>query len=122
MATIAYSQPALGQGAGMITHVWAGITGGDVGQPMKWSNLADKTVQVWGTIGAAITIEGSNDPQVAVDPASANWFTLTIIGSGDSASFASAGAAVLAEAPLWIRPKAAAGTTNATVSILANAS
>jgi hypothetical protein len=106
---------------GMVTATWSGLTGGDTGQPLVYSNMADKTVQAFGTIGAAITIEGSNDPNVLANPGSAVWSPLSDF-LGDAISFSANGISLISEAPLYIRPNCAAGTTNATVIILANVS
>lgn len=106
---------------GIATITWSGLTGTDTGQPMAFSSLADKTVQVFGTIGAAITIQGSNDPRVLTDPGNAVWATLNDY-AGNALSFTVAGLKLIAEAPQFIRPNCAAGTTNATVIILANVS
>ena len=106
---------------GIAVANWTGLTGGDTGAPFSYCNNADKTVQVFGTIGAAITIQGSNDPNVIANPGSAVWVGLTD-NFGNPLSFASAGMSLITEAPIYIRPSCAAGTTNATVIILANAS
>lgn len=108
------------QGAMAIIQ-WSGLTGGDTGQPMAYSNLADKTVQILGTIGGNITIEGSNDTNVILNPGSAVWQTLTD-NLGNPLSFSSAGIKLIAESPRYLRPNCAAGTTNAIVIIIANAS
>jgi hypothetical protein len=107
-------------GSNIVTN-WTGLTGGDTGAPMPYSSFADKTVQCFGTIGAAITMQGSNDPRVISDAGNANWFTLTN-NLGASIAFAAAGGMLIAEAPLYIRPNCSAGTTSATVIINANQS
>ncbi len=114
------NNPTNGQQGTAVAN-WTGLTGGDTGEPFKFSNLADKTVQVFGTIGAAITIEGSNDPRVISDPGSAVWETLTDF-LGNNISYVANGMTVIAQAPIWIRPNCAAGSTNATVIINSNAS
>lgn len=106
---------------GLAILTWSGLTGGDVGGVSPWPNLADKTVHVFGTIGATITIEGSNDPLALDDPDNASWIVLTN-NFAASLAFDEAGMALIAEAPLYIRPNAAAGDTDATVIIVANAS
>ncbi len=125
MAVVNYTTDTPSAQQGMYVANWSGLTGGDTGQPMAYSNLADKTVQVFGTIGAPITIEGSNDPRVVTDYANntsaAAWETLTDM-FGAALSFSIHGMALIAAAPRYIRPKCAAGTTNATVIIIANAS
>lgn len=122
MTIVAYTvQGTTGTQGGLTIINWSGLTGGDTGQPMAYSSLADKTVQVFGTIGAAITIEGSNDPNVILSPGTAVWATLND-NFGNPLSFDAAGMGLITEAPQFIRPNCAAGTTNATVIIVANAS
>ncbi len=111
MTVVAFTQSGAQQGQAIIT--WAGLTGGDTGAPVTYSSYADKTVQAFGTIGAAITIQGSND--------GTNWETLTD-NFGGALIFNTHGLALIAQAPVYIRPSCAAGSTNATVIILANVS
>lgn len=95
------------------------LTGGDTGQPFACSNLADKTVQIFGTIGAAISIQGSSDPRVDYDPTNAQWETLTD-NTGTAISYSTHALKLIAECPKYIRPSAAAGTTSATIILVCN--
>jgi hypothetical protein len=113
MSIVNYTNANAGNANGYALANWSGLTGGDTGQPFPFPNFADKTVQVFGTIGAAITIQGSND--------GTNWETLTD-NFGGALIFNTHGLSLIAQAPLWVRPSCAAGTTNATVIILANQS
>ncbi len=117
MATIPYEIITTGQGVTWV--VWYNLTGGDVGQAISYLNAADKTVQVFGTIGAAITIEGTCDPLVLTDEDGAEWAGLTD-NFGGALVFNLSGQSLIAAAPARIRPNCAAGITNATVAIVAN--
>jgi hypothetical protein len=121
MTIVNYVDGNPGAPGGLSVISWTGLAGGNTGQPMQYSNLADKTVQVFGTIGAAILIQGSNDPNVIASPGSAIWSTLND-NFGNALSFSSAGLSLIAEAPQYIRPSCGAGTTSATVIIVSNRS
>ncbi len=121
MAVVQYTTDTPSGAQGMFVANWTGLTGGDTGQPMAFSNLADKTVHVFGDIGAPISIEGSNDPRVIDDPDNAEWEIL-VDNFGTALSFSGSGISVIAQAPRYIQPNCAAGTTDATVIIVANAS
>lgn len=121
MAVIPFS---IAQGTpldGMVVITWAALVADDTGQPMAYSSSADKTVQVFGDMGGEVLIEGSNDPRVVSDPDNAVWFNLTS-NLGNDLSFAAAGGALIAQAPRYVRPRAASGVTDATVIIIANKS
>ncbi len=125
MAVVNYTSLTTSSQGGMFVANWSGLSGTDTGQPLAYSNLADKTVQVFGTIGAPITIEGSNDPRVLTDyengTETAEWEVLTD-NFGGALSFSIPGLALIAQAPLYVRPNCADGDTDATVIIVANAS
>ncbi len=125
MAVVEYTSPLPSAQNGMFAATWSGLTGEDTGAPMANSNLADKTVHVFGTIGAPITIEGSSDARAGSDDpaivATASWIILKDSYGGEL-SFSEEGMAVISQAPLYIRPNCADGETDATVVIVANAS
>lgn len=121
MSTINYISTPSSSLGGLIKVQWSGLTANDVGQPMAFSNLADKTVQVWGTFGGTVTIQGSNDPLVETDPNSAQWETLTNT-LGEAASFTAHGMITLTEAPAYIRPIAGSGVSSVKIVVVANAS
>jgi len=99
---------------------WTGLAGSNTGQPMQFNNLTKKSVQVFGTIGAAITIQGSNDPNVPLDyqnnTSNATWVTATD-PAGNALSYSSAGGGQILQSYKYFRPNCASGTTNATVII-----
>lgn len=87
------------------------LSGGDTGKPFDGIEFPDKTVQMSGTFGAAVTIEGSNDV------VNANvWNTLTD-PQGNLISMTAAGIEAVMENPYWIRPNAASGVNNVTVRL-----
>ncbi len=109
------------QNQGSAHVAWENLTDGDVGQPFKYCNLADKTIQSIGQSDGIITIQGSNDITVETDPDGAEWVTLTD-SNGQPAVFSSSGMILLAPAPAWIRPSCSGGLTSATISMLSNGS
>ena len=92
---------------------WAAVTGSDVGEAREYAKFNDKTVQVFGTFGDDLTIQGSND--------GTNWATLSD-SSGLPLVFTAAGIKLIAENPRYIRPSAGASITSVTVVIQATRS
>lgn len=84
---------------------WLALTTGDDGQPINWSEFADRSVQVYGTFGGAtVTMQGSND----LGPVPTNWNTLTDL-QGNALAFTVAGLEMVAEPTCWIRPVVTGG-------------
>lgn len=125
MAVIDFTSDTPAAQQGMFIANWSGLTGGDTGQPLAYSNLADKTVQVFGDTVTAVDIQGSNDPRVLTDyendTETAAWETL-IDNFGSSLSFNANGLSLIAQAPRYIRPAPGNGSDNVTVIIISNAS
>ena len=99
---------------------WAALANGDVGSPLQRASMyADKTVQVFGTFGAAgsVTIQGSNDPRAVSDPANAVWFTMTDAQGNALVITAATGEAML-ENPRFIRPNVTAGDGTTALTII----
>jgi hypothetical protein len=92
---------------------WASVTGSDTGAPREYAKFNDKTVQVFGTFGDTLTIQGSND--------GTNWATLSD-STGVPLEFTAAGIKLIAECPRYIRPSAGASITSVTVIIQATRS
>lgn len=92
---------------------WASVTGGDTGEPREYAKFNDKTVQVFGTFGDTLTIQGSND--------GTNWATLSD-STGVALEFTAAGIKLIAECPRYIRPSAGGSLTSVTVTIQATRS
>lgn len=86
------------------TVKWAGLTTGDAGAGVGYSDYRDRTVQVLGTFGGAtVTIEGSND-------GGTTWATLHD-QSANALTFTSAGMKYVIELPALIRPSVSGGTS-----------
>lgn len=96
-----------------IIATWANLANGDDGEPIKFSQYADKSVQVIGTfgVGGTLLLEGSNN--------GTDWGTLTD-PQGNNLSFATAKIEMVTEATLFVRPRVSAGdvTTSLTVILL----
>lgn len=78
---------------------------GDTGQPFDGVEFPDKCVQMSGTFGAAVTIEGSNDVISA-----AVWNGL-VDPQGTAISMSATGIEAILENPYWVRPNAGAVTS-----------
>ena len=101
---------------GTDTVTWAAMGASVDGAPYAYGKFPDKTVQVFGTFGGTVTLQGSNDPRVLSDPGNAVWFTLLDI-DGDAITFTAAGARVIRENPRFIRPSNGSGITASTCII-----
>jgi hypothetical protein len=101
MAEINYTTTTTGNSKSMVTS-WVGLTTGDTGTPLPFSQYTDKSVQVVGTISASTTVlEGSND--------GANYATLTD-PQGNPLSFNAAGLEMVSEATRFVRPRVSGGS------------
>lgn len=102
----------------MIVWEWADMANGDVGEPVVVGSHNDKTVQAFGTFGAAgsVAFEGSNelDPVTAANLTALHDPSVTTIALTSSAPIS----AVL-EHPAIARPHVTAGdgTTKLTVRL-----
>lgn len=86
---------------GVVLILWETVTQADTGAPVKAAQYSDKTVQVVGTFGGTTcTMQGSND--------GSTWFSLTDL-TGTAIAFTAAGAKLIAENPLYIRPSCSGG-------------
>jgi hypothetical protein len=96
------SRPAEGNDHFMIV-TWAGMTAGDVGDPIKFAQLPDRTVQVSGLFdGATVVIEGSID--------GSEYHTLTD-PQGNALSFTSGGLEAITEVVGYLRPAVTGGAS-----------
>ena len=106
----------------LIYATWSAIANGQSGAYLESAEFSDKTMQIFGTFGAAgsVTLEGSNDPRVITDSGNAVWFAL-IDPQGSTITKTSAAGEAILENPRFIRPRCTAGdgTTNLTVIICA---
>lgn len=104
MATIALTKNTNG------TFLWETVTGDDVGEALELPNGgAQLAVQVTGTFGAAVTMEGTID--------GTNWFGLTAGPGGSAISLEAAGYAEISTAAKAVRPAAASSVSDVDVSL-----
>ena len=108
MATVAYTRLVTPGGA--TVYSWQ-LASGDVGSPVISPGHSDKCVQLFGTFGAAVTLQGSNE---AGPPT--NWETLTDL-QGTAIVKTAAALTQITENPYQIRPSAGA-VTSVTVLLL----
>lgn len=87
---------------GVVVVLWPAVTEADTGAAVDMARHPDRTVQVTGdfTAGGAITMEGSND--------GVTYGTLHD-PSGSDLVLTDSTPKVIAENPLYIRPRATAG-------------
>ncbi len=91
------------------------------GDYFKNPKLSDKTVQMFGTFGGTVTMQGSNDPRVESDAANAAWFSITD-NTASAIALTAPGGRLMAEDPLYIRPSAGVGVTAVTIIVQATES
>lgn len=113
MATIPYSKTPSGNSRTLLAS-YAAMANGDDGEPIPFSQYADKSVQVVGAfgVGGSVTIEGSNN--------GTDWATLKS-SSGNALNITSAKIEQVLEITQLIRPRVTAGdgSTNLSVHVLA---
>lgn len=118
---IIHNPPTIGRSSGGVLIVaWTGLLNGDYGKAVSVPALADRSVQMLGTLGAggAITIYGSNKPD-ANESADTDWWTLNDPQANALVISTFKGESIM-EPTLWIRPKVTAGdgTTNLQIYLL----
>lgn len=93
---------------------WANLAQGDDGEPVSFSQYADKTAQVSGVFGlnGVLRIEGTND-------GGQHWDVLTD-PQGNPLDFASQKIKLVSEAPAMVRPRIVGGdgTTALTLNLI----
>lgn len=116
---LTYANDAL-VGTKIIT--WGPLANTDTGLPLNVTNMADKTVHIFGTFGSggSVTLQGSNDPRVITDPNNANWQTLTD-PQGNAITKTSASLELLLENPRYIRPNVTAGDGTTAITVIVSA-
>jgi hypothetical protein len=89
---------------GVTTVLWADVTEADTGQAVNLARFPDRTVQVTGdfTTSGAITMEGSNDGVT---------FATLHDPQGNEIVLTDSSLVLIAENPLYIRPRATAGSS-----------
>lgn len=107
MATTSYAANELEPAASRkecIVIVWEGMANGDAGDPVRYTEYADRSVQITGSFGGGtVTMQGSND---VTSPS--NWFTLTDTLENDITKTGTAAEQIL-QASVWIRPSLSGG-------------
>lgn len=93
---------------------WTGMANGDDGAPLEYPDYADRTVQVFGTFGAAgsLRIEGTNEDAAAP----ANYATLTS-PAGANLDITTAGIKGVVELAGKVRPRVTAGDGNTSLNV-----
>lgn len=91
-------------------YLWETVTGDDVGEGVQTNGLAGLSacVQIVGTFGAAVTMQGSID--------GVNWATLKTV-DGSDAALTAAGLLEIATGAVYIRPSAASSVSDVDVYI-----
>lgn len=95
---------------GTETVTWTPVTGSDTATPYEYGKFADKTIQVFGTFGDTLTIQGSND--------GTNWATISD-SLGVELTFTAVGIKLIAENPRFIRPSPGGSISSVTIIIQA---
>jgi len=112
MATIAVLTKNTGEGLpkGVISGTWETLAAsGTPGAAFEAPNYPDKTITVNGTFdGVTVTIQGSN-----ALPTASQWHTLHDQSDNDL-TFAVAGASVIVDNPIYIRPNITTATAGHT--------
>lgn len=115
--------PIVGRSSSDVMLVnWSGLTNAtsDVGTAVQVPALADRSVQVLGTLGTggSVRIEGSN--KAAPDESSATDWAVLTDPQGNDLNLSTLKIEAITEPVLWIRPRVTAGdgTTSLSVTIL----
>lgn len=92
--------------------LWSGLLNGDLGAPVQFADISDRSVQIEGTfgVGGTVLIQGSND--------GANWRTLTNPAVA-ALSITTAGVYQVTEATQNIRPNVSAGDGTTSINVTA---
>lgn len=93
---------------------WTGLLNGDDGSPYKFTQWADRSIQVTGTFGAGGSVrwQGSND---------GSTYAALTDPQGNDLNITAAKMEAVTELALWSRPLVTAGdgTTSLTVTLVA---
>jgi hypothetical protein len=110
MATIQSIKTPSGNTRTLIT-TWAGLANGDEGEALKFSQYADKSMQVTGVfgVGGAVVLEGSND--------GVNYAPLRD-QSGNYLNATAPGIEMVTQATLYVRPRVTAGDATTSINVI----
>lgn len=116
---MAIVNPTLTQKGDLTIVQWPNMLNGDSGAPYAFTQWADRSVQVSGTlgVGGSARWEGSN---LAAPSADADYSVLTD-PQGNDLNIASAKIEAVTELAVWSRPRITSGdgTTSITVTLVA---
>lgn len=101
-------------GGGLLLVKWLDLAANDTGQPFVCAAYADKTVQLLGTFGGNMLIEGSMD----IDPATAVYATLNDPQGNALSAISAAKIENVLEHVYLIRPSAGTGVSAVDVWLL----
>jgi hypothetical protein len=111
MATLRRVETPL-DGSGLKLYVWETLAANEVGQAVICGAFPDKAVQLVGTFGGNMLIEGSLDPDGTV------WATLNDPQGNPLSAISTAKIEQVLEHCYAIRPSAGAGVTDVDVWLL----
>ena len=100
--------------AGVKLVKWEGLAASDTGRPFNVAAYSDKTVQLLGTFGGNLLIEGSMDP----DSSTAVYATLNDPQGNALSVISAAKIENILEHVYLLRPSAGAGVTDVDVWLL----
>ena len=91
------------EGSGVEVWVWEGLGASETAPAVRCAGFPDKTVQLIGTFGGNVLIEGSNDPDGAI------YTTLTDPQGNSLSALAAATIETVMEHTYLIRPRSGVG-------------
>jgi hypothetical protein len=104
--------------SGVMLYTWSAMTKAtdDIGTAVEVPALADRSVQVLGTLGTggSVRIEGSNQATPSAD--ATDWHVLTD-PQGNNLDVAALKTEAITEPVLWIRPRITAGDANTSLNV-----
>jgi hypothetical protein len=122
MSTIAVTlrHPTIGgqTRSGVMLYTWTAMTKttDDVGAAVEVPALADRSVQMLGTLGTggSVRIEGSNQESPSAD--ATDWHVLTD-PQGNALDLNALKTEAITEPVLWIRPRVTAGNASTSLNV-----
>lgn len=95
---------------------WLGMTAGDTGVPLEQPIAADRSIQIEGTFGGTVTIQGTNEAchETTDNP---HWETLHD-PQGNPITPSAAALTQISEVTAGLRPSIGAGVTAVTVTLV----
>lgn len=111
MATINPTYSFVGSGEHTVVATWATFATADTLTPVgsRWADYSDRSVQLEGTFGGTVTMQGSND--------GTNYQSLTD-PQGNAIAKSAGAIEAISEATLFVRPSCGVGVTATTVTLV----